>query len=409
MVRRGRFPGLPGCPLGGEIMNSINEILAELFRSHGVPAVLQEEVVVLTDRNWRAVAAIVTTTEFPAGTSVQLDVRLEIAPGRTIVESFAGVGETHEKAVGDALRNFAVNSLHVLLAAFFLSDDSQVLQEEWLVGGRTSRVTVGNIGVRGDPPVRGAELTGWFKHFEHKLKEAELRPGTHWVRLYYAQADGKAMTCEVLLDNDVWAEMQSEMAAVAWPSGDQFYSVRVFLVIDVQLGGPVSPDTAVAWLADIIAPQEEFTQNEACSALAVAGVPGELAERAYLFMQIAWAQSLLTGLGVQVSPEYRCSDSSGTIVESGRLADEPCFAAASRLAARYSRTPGFKRLVLTSAGVRAVNDLLNKGSKPEDLGLTPTHLFLEAPSAAGMENAHGTIARSAAALRGPANSGPSPQ
>jgi hypothetical protein len=44
----------------------------------------------------------------------------------------------------------------------------------------------------------------------------------------------------------------------------------------------------------------------------------------------------------------------------------------------------------------------NKGSKPEDLVITPPHLFLEAPSAASMENVHGTIARSAAALRVPA-------
>ena len=41
----------------------------------------------------------------------------------------------------------------------------------------------------------------------------------------------KAGPCEVLLDNEVWNEMQAEMAAVDWPSGQDFYSVRVFLVV----------------------------------------------------------------------------------------------------------------------------------------------------------------------------------
>jgi len=55
--------------------------------------------------------------------SVQLEVRLEIVPGRTIIESFSALGETREKAVVDALYLFTANAFHVLLAAFFRSDD----------------------------------------------------------------------------------------------------------------------------------------------------------------------------------------------------------------------------------------------------------------------------------------------
>src|SRR6266540_2237247 len=270
-----------------------------------------------------------------AGMSVQLDVRLEIPPGRTIVESFAGLGETREKAVADALHNFTANSFHVLLAAFFRSDDQQVSQEAWVVGGRTSRVTIGNVGVRGKPPVQGDQLVGWFKRFEEKLKEKHLRPGTHWVRLYYGQMQGRPMAFEVLLNNDVWEEMQSEMAAVDWPSGEEFYSVRVFLVIQVADGGSVSPESAVAWLADIVAARPEFTEDEVYAAMADAGVPDSLADRAYKFTQVAWGRAFLAGLSVQFSPEYVCFNGSGKVVETGRLADERCFAAASRLAQRY--------------------------------------------------------------------------
>src|SRR5262245_54740563 len=125
-------------------MNPLNEFLLELFQAHGVEAVAQEEWITFPDRKWKAAASIVRTLEQQAGKTVQLDIRLEIARGRTIVESFAGVGETREKAVTDALHNFTVNSFHVLLAAFFDSDDPHASQKEWVVGGRTSRVTIGN-------------------------------------------------------------------------------------------------------------------------------------------------------------------------------------------------------------------------------------------------------------------------
>jgi hypothetical protein len=382
-------------------MSQVNESLLELFRAHGVEAVLLEEWVVFPGRNMRASASIVREIKQQAAMSVQLDVWFEIAPRRTIVESFAGLGETLERAVADAIHNFTANSLHVFLTAFFRSDDQQVSQEEWVVGGRTSRVTIGNVGIRGKPPVQGEELVGWFKRFEEKLKENQLRPGTHWVRLYYGQMQGRPMACEVLLNNDVWEEMQSEMAAVAWPVGEEFYSVRVFLVIQVSNGGSVSPETAVAWLADIVAAWDEFTEEEVYSAMADAGVADAVADRAYKFTQLAWGRALLAGLGVRFSPEYVCFNASGEVVESGRLTDERCFAAASRLAERYASTPGFKRLALMSADVNAVNNALHRGSKPEDLVTAPAFLFLEAPTAAGMEKAQGVIAQYVDALPQP--------
>jgi len=385
-------------------MSQVNESLFELFRAHGIEAVPQDDWVVFPGRAMRANAAIVREKKQQAGMSVQLDVRLEIESGRTIIESFTGLGETREKTVADALHHFAANTFHVLLAAFFRSDDQHVTQEDWIVGGRTSRVIIGNVGVRGQPPVQGDQLVGWFKRFEEKLKEKQLRPGTHWVRLYYGQMQGRRIACEVLLNNDVWEEIQSEMAAVDWPSEEEFYSVRVFLVIQVNNGGPVSPESAVSWLADIVAARPDFTEDEVYSALAEAGVPDSLADRAYKLTQVAWGRVFLKDLGVQFSPEYVCFNASGKVVESGRMDDEPCFAAASRLARRYASTPGFRRLVLMSADVNAVNNALQKGSKPEDLVMAPAFLFLESPTAAGMENARQVIAQYMVALSGSSSS-----
>jgi hypothetical protein len=162
----------------------------------------------------------------------------------------------------------------------------------------------------------------------------------------------------------------------------------------------VAPETAVAWLADILAGWGDFTEDDAYAALAEAGVPDAVADRAYKFTQIAWGRDLLAGLGIQFAPEYIWLNGAGEVVDSGLLADEPCFATAARLAQRYRGAPGFIRLATMSADVNVVNSALNRGSKPENLATVPPCLFTEAPTEAGMANARKAIAEHLAALRG---------
>ena len=66
------------------------------------------------------------------------------------------------------------------------------------------------------------------------------------------------------------------MAAVDWPRGDELYRVEVFLVIEIQKGGAVGPEDAVAWLADILGAWHEFTEKEAYQAMANEGIPMRL-------------------------------------------------------------------------------------------------------------------------------------
>ena len=106
---------------------------------------------------------------------------------------------------------------------------------------------------------------------------------------------------------------------------------------------------------------------------------------------------------------YVCFDRDGNAVESGRLADEPCFAAASRLAARYAGSPGFGRMALMSAGVNAVSSALHAGSRPQDLVMAPAFLFLAAPTEAGMANAKRVMDQHAAAAPRPAGERAKPE
>ena len=77
----------------------MNDFLAQLFKAHGIEAVLEGEGVVFPGRLMRAGAAIVGDHTPPGHLSVQFDVWLEIGLARTVLESFAGFGATRDEAI----------------------------------------------------------------------------------------------------------------------------------------------------------------------------------------------------------------------------------------------------------------------------------------------------------------------
>ena len=82
-------------------------------------------------------------------------------------------------------------------------------------------------------------------------------------------------------------QMQSEMAVAKWPSSVGFYSVRLFLVIQVENDRPAIADVAVAWFADIIA-RPEFTEDEVCARhWPMLRFPRDSAGRVIMFTQVA--------------------------------------------------------------------------------------------------------------------------
>jgi hypothetical protein len=149
----------------------------------------------------------------------------------------------------------------------------------------------------------------------------------------------------------------------------------------------VTPEAAVTRLAEIIATRDDFTENDLYAAMADAGIPAPVADRAYKFTQTAWGRVFLDGIGVRFSNDYLCFNGAGDVIESGLLADQPYFSAAMRLAPQYARSPGFPRFALMSADVNAVNGALKSGSKPENLVMGPAALFMEAATPAGIAKA----------------------
>ncbi|MBL8605865.1 MAG: hypothetical protein JNL38_01035 [Myxococcales bacterium] len=155
----------------------------------------------------------------------------------------------------------------------------------------------------------------------------------------------------------------------------------------------MTPEQAVDRLAAVLMNDPELSASDIYDALARAGVPDDVADRAYKFTQIAWGRVFLGHLGLRFPPDYFCLNARGDIVESGQLDEEPYFVAATGLAAEHRRSRGFARFAAMSADVNAINDALHAGSKPENLSIAPPALFVEAPTPEGIAKARQEIGR----------------
>jgi hypothetical protein len=343
------------------------ELAAFLFqalREHGVEASLEGDFVGLGASGMTMSGAIFSQVHDSWATA-QLDVGFDIGPGRTILESCGGFGATLEDAVANAKEGFVDNALHVLLAAFCGVGLDQVNEERWELQGGTARVVIGNVTGRGKPP-EGRMPVGWFPLVEAAAREAKLGIRTHWVRVYCARTPDGDHTTEVLLDNEHWPELAARIAAFAWPPADDFYSARVFLVLDRGF------DTSRA--VAVMHRMHDRPDEEIVDALVALGAERRHAIALVDFLPIAFGRPVLEKLGVRASE-------TGQIQEGGsertlRLLDDPVFADAAALANEaYAHgtmsADVFRALALRGAELGAVNEALSAGSKAADLELSP--------------------------------------
>jgi Family of unknown function (DUF6348) len=338
-----------------------NDWLSRIMEAHGVRSELHDESVVFPDHGKRGYARL-----FPRERTYQLDVGIEIFPGWTVLESFAGFGTDTDTdtALKDAFHAFARGTLHVILVAFFdHPSEEQVTCEEWDIAGAPRRMTLGNVVFRGATPV---DSIGWFPQFEAVLKSSALPNGTHWVRLYYAQIDNKAISCEALLDNEPWPELQEAMAHFAWPAATEFYSARLFLTIQGGVG-----------LAEACAAICRKDNPDAIGEMVSLGATAREATLLYSFVTLAFGRELTGRLGVTTSGRFVFRRPDGQQIEQP-LATEPLFMQAAALAHSRSQLSKdqFACIAMQSCEIRAVNKAMNSGSHAADLVLTAPMILL---------------------------------
>lgn len=378
-------------------MNAPLQTLAALFEAHGIPTCEETGALFFSEYpDFRAEAEIFRESQVSDGHSLQLDIRFDLAPGRQIIESFAGLGITPEDALQDAFQNFARCSLPVLLAALFNHSHPSVVVEEWQIGGEKRHIVIGDLTIKTLHPKSDLETlqstlnTLWATQVEPQIKHLVLGPETHWVRVYFAQNHGKHVVLEVLRNNQDWDELKTPLTSLAWPLHQDFYSCRIFFMVLGAKGHHTTPEScAVTKLVEIVneSHSAEFDETRILEKMVDAGIPGRQAERALRFTQVAWGRLLLASLQITFSPIYLYFDANGNLVESDQVETEPFYSVAYTLAPRYLSTPAFKQLAASSADVQAVNQALHQGVEVRGGRMGPSFLFLEQPNEEGWRRA----------------------
>ena len=201
------------------------EELAELMHAHGVPHEIRKEWVV---PNGELPAIRANWYQLDGYGRLDVDVLLE--RDVLIHECFAGIGDGNT-AIRDAMHNFAINSFHVFLAAFWERNESdQVTTETWTVGGSDFIAYVGNFGTRESAGVDAVIPEGLFPAIKSSVESQALTSSWHWVRHYFCDVKGK-QTFEALMDNEHFEPGVNRMTSMPWVKSEGFYSVRNFLVL----------------------------------------------------------------------------------------------------------------------------------------------------------------------------------
>lgn len=344
-----------------EYEGQLNTFLKNIFQQHGVECEEESNILIFPKERMTAYAKIFDMSTLPTKL-LQLDVILKIGIGKEIVESCIGIGMDTNAAIEDAWKNFLKNTFHVLLATFFIPEDEELVNRlEWVVNGRKYNVTMGQMTFRGNLPKTFS--LKWYEEFESMIKEQDLSPGTHWIRLFYAQSVNEMLSCEILLDNNVWKSVESKVRAFNFPKNNDYLSIRIFMVM--QDGLEIS--RAVAILASI-----DDGESDIIMELKKTGMSTIDAEKAQIFIPLAFGRVFLRSMTTASFSDEAIITNDNNEEINIALNDELIYTEAYKLAEEVM-TNGqidknhLERILVQSSEFNAYNNALHEGRKPEDL------------------------------------------
>ena len=170
---------------------------------------------------------------YDGSVTIQVDVHL-LLPNQIFIESFIGHASSVEEAMAQALEQFEVNVLHVLIGAFWENAtkvENGVGFEEWNINGHRWQVVVGNYGYRGNLPIEEVVLDEMFETIQSEIKKLPLDKDIYAVRTVYTNlGDGQKVT-ETLLNNEEFLELENKISELPWKNADEYYSVRNLILL----------------------------------------------------------------------------------------------------------------------------------------------------------------------------------
>jgi len=166
---------------------------------------------------------------------VQLDIHV-LLPNQTIVESFVSHASSLEEAIDEAFEQFEVNIMHTLIMAFWDSAkkvENGIGTNQWEINGHQWQAVISNYGYRGDEPLDDIidDSDDMFIEVEKAIKNLPLDKDIYAIRSVYTNVgDGQKIT-EVLINNEVFPELEKSISELNWKQTESYYSVRNFVIL----------------------------------------------------------------------------------------------------------------------------------------------------------------------------------
>jgi hypothetical protein len=160
-----------------------------------------------------------------------MEYKTHLPNGETIVEYVAGSGKTQEGAIAHASVNYVLTTAHVIYKAFMNPADEHQRMRSVMIAGKPRDLFAGNLIQFGENSNESIDLESFSAQIQDLVIATPLPPGPHWIKIIYSQIHSAPMVVAVSLDNHDSAEMTTAVQNLKWPSREQFYMVKQFIVV----------------------------------------------------------------------------------------------------------------------------------------------------------------------------------
>jgi hypothetical protein len=223
---------LLGCSRGAQ-KSASNEFFVDWLRSHGETNIVQDAKGVGVAGSATRLRSSLYGSEKQrnGGVTAETEFRVRLPDGREIVEFVAGMGDSLEAAEKDAKLNFVLSTFHVVYRGFMNSADPHQTEETVTINGKPRVLVMGDSMTRGGSTNSSPDMFPLRSRFREMLSPLPLSPGSHWMKIVYAQHESRVMMCSVTLDNREDAALTETVRKMPWPLQQDFYMAKQFIVV----------------------------------------------------------------------------------------------------------------------------------------------------------------------------------
>ncbi|WP_155256307.1 DUF6348 family protein [Mesorhizobium loti] len=206
------------------------DLIHEALIAHGIKAVRGQYDVRLELEDLRFEAEIFNRGQQDSTHRLVVEIYIfsPLLETQPAIESFVGMGSTREEATFQAFGKFLIGVFHVLIEglAHHVCENMQAEIEFWRRNDAGWKVFGGPVITQAAAESTLNQAYPAFYARLERLFAANVRPGSHFVRIFLASHDGAMVGHEVVLDNETWPEGQELLVGQDWHHGDGYQAVR---------------------------------------------------------------------------------------------------------------------------------------------------------------------------------------